>query len=122
ALHLGPGRLLVSAEQLGHATEIEGAGLVKADRHRLGRVVHAEAGHRWGDDPLGEHRRRAFLLGLVVEHLECGDEGPVGVVSKSTHAGPKTAEYLLPGLRVGAAGSSASETVHGAVDAAIRVV
>ena len=54
--------------------------------------VDAVALRRRVDDPVGEDRRGPGLLGLVVEHLERGDERPVGVVAEAAHAGPDPAQ------------------------------
>ncbi len=119
---LGAGRVVVGAEQLGDPVERDGAGLVEADGDRFVGGVDAEPFGRWVDDPVGEDRRGPGLLGLVVEHLEGGDERPVGVVTEAAHAGPHPAHHLDAGGRVVATGPGLGRPVDGAVEPHVRLV
>ena len=118
-LRRGP-RVGVGAEQLGDPVEVDRAGLVEADGDGFVGGVDAEAFVGRVDDPLGEDRRRSGLLGLVVEHLERGDERPVRVVAEAAHAGPDPAHDLVAGLGIAATGAGLARPVDRPVDAGRR--
>ena len=64
----------IEPEKLRCPFERDPAGLVEADGDGFVGAVDGVALMRWVDDPLGEDGGGPGLLGLVVEHLEGGDE------------------------------------------------
>ena len=112
----------IEAEKLRCPFERDAAGLVEADGDGFVGAVDGVAFMGRIDDPLGEDGGGPGLLGLVVEHLEGGDEGPVGVFSEATHAGPDPAVQLLAGLGVTAPGAGLTGPVDRPVHTSVAVV
>src|SRR3546814_6971336 len=112
----------IGAAQLRDSIKRDCAGLGQAHGNGLIGRFDAVALLRCIDHPVAEDRRRAGLLGLVVEHLQRGDKGPVGVLSEPAHAGPHPAHDLLAGLDVAAPGADLAGPVDRPVQPRVAAV
>lgn len=97
--------------------------LVEARRHGVHRCLHPPPASRWGDEPLGEDRCGLRSPGVLVEHLQRGDERPVGVEApEPAHRRERPSLPLLARLGVALAGPDHPEPVERPVVAPVGVV
>ena len=74
------------------------------------------------DDSLVEDRCWTGLLGLLVEHLQCSDERPVGILPEAAHARPHAAHDLLAGLGIPSTGAGLAGPVDRPVQPRVGAV
>ena len=87
----------IGVEQLRDLVNLDTAGLVEHDRQRVGRVADLLEGVPGHDLALPEQCRRRRGLGLLIEHLKGGHQGPVRV---GTHHEPDSGRQS-PGMHDG---------------------